>query len=96
MNLAFEHLAGQQRFQARIDGETCVAESRLQGDVMAIVHTDVAPHLNRRGIAGALVQAALDHAQAQGLKLNPACSYAAAGMRRHPGTMALLGGGVQR
>ena len=96
MNLAIEHLAGQQRFQARIDGETCVADYRLQGGVMAIVHTEVAPHLNGRGIAGALVQAALDHAQAQGLKVKPVCSYAAAYMRRHPGTMALLSDGVQR
>lgn len=89
-NLVIEHLAGRQRFQAIVEGEVCVADYRLHGGVMAIVHTEVAPRLNGRGIAGALVQAALDHAQAEGLKVNPACSYAAAYMRRHPGTMPLL------
>ncbi len=96
MNLVIEHLAGQQRFQALVDGKTCVTDYRLQGGVMAIVHTEVAPHLTGRGIAGALVQAAIDHAQAQGLAVNPVCSYAAAYMRRHPATMALLSDGAQR
>ncbi|MBC7734860.1 MAG: N-acetyltransferase [Bacteriovorax sp.] len=96
MNLAIEHLAGQQRFQALVDGETCVADYQLRGGVMAIVHTEVAPRLTGRGIAGALVQAALDHAQALGLTVNPVCSYAAAYMRRHPESMALLSDGAQR
>ena len=90
LNLAIEHLVGRQRFQAIVEGEACVADYRLRDDVMAIVHTEVAPRLNGRGIAGALVQAALDHAQARGLKVNPVCSYAAAYMRRHPETLALL------
>jgi predicted GNAT family acetyltransferase len=37
-----------------------------------------------RGIAGKLVQAAVDFAQAQGLKIDPQCAYAEAWMRRHP------------
>ncbi len=89
LNLAIEHLVGQQRFQVIVEGEACVADYRLRDGVMAIVHTEVAPRLNGRGIAGALVQAALDHAQAQGLKVNPVCSYAATYMRRHPETLAL-------
>lgn len=96
LNLAIEHLAGRHRFQAVVDGETCVVDYQLRGGVMAIVHTEVAPRLNGRGIAGALVQAALDHAQAQELKVNPVCSYAATYMRRHPETLALLQGQEQR
>ena len=88
LNLAIEHLVGQQRFQVIVEGEACVADYRLRDGVMAIVHTEVAPRLNGRGIAGALVQAALDHAQAQGLKVNPLCSYAATYMRRHTDTLA--------
>jgi len=42
------------------------------------------------------VQAAIDHAQALGLTVNPVCSYAAAYMRRHPESMALLSDGAQR
>ena len=90
MNLEIEHQAGRGRFQALVDGETCVADYHVAGGVMFITHTEVAPRLQGRGIAGTLVQAALDHARAQGLKVNPLCSFAGAYMRRHPETRALL------
>jgi predicted GNAT family acetyltransferase len=51
---------------------------------MAITHTIVPPEIGGRGIAGALVQAAVEHARAQGLKVAPHCSYADAWMRKHP------------
>lgn len=91
MKLSIEHLPERGRFQAVVDGEACVADYRLEGGVMAITHTEVAPRLEGRGIAGALVQALLDHAQANGLKVRPLCSYARAYMQRHPETGALLG-----
>jgi len=90
MKLSIEHLPERGRFQAVVEGQTCVADYRLQAGVMAITHTEVAPALEGRGIAGALVQALLDHAQANGLKVLPLCSYARAYMRRHPETAALL------
>ncbi len=90
MRFAIEHLIERGRFQAVVEGATCVADYRLQGDVMLITHTEVAPRLQGRGIAAALVQAALDHAREQGLKVNPLCSYARAHMQRHPATHDLL------
>ena len=90
MTLAIEHLAERGRFQAVVDGAVCVADYRLQDGVMLITHTEVAPRLQGRGIAGALVQAALDHAGARGLKVNPLCSYARVYMQRHPSTRTLL------
>jgi len=90
MDLQIEHLPEPGRFQAVVDGATCVADYRLRDGVMAITHTEVAPRLQGRGIAAALVQALLDHAQAHGLKVLPLCSYARAYMRRHPETAALL------
>ncbi|MES3015923.1 MAG: GNAT family N-acetyltransferase [Pseudomonadota bacterium] len=90
MTLPIEHLPDRGRFQTVVEGRTCVADYRLADGVMAITHTEVAPPLEGRGIAGALVQAVLDHAQAHGLKVLPLCSYARAYMRRHPETAALL------
>jgi predicted GNAT family acetyltransferase len=90
MNLEIEHLAAIGRFQTIVDGQTCIADYRLAGDVMAIVHTEVAPSLQGRGIAGALVRAALDYAGKNGLKVRPLCSYARVYMQRHPETAALL------
>jgi predicted GNAT family acetyltransferase len=53
-------------------------------------HTYVPPSLEGRGIAGALVRAALEHARTAGWRVQPACSYVAAYMRRHPETADLL------
>ena len=77
------------RFEALVEGEECVIDYRLRDGVMSITHTGVAPGLEGRGIAGALVQALLDYANAHGLKVLPLCSYADDYMRRHPQTLAL-------
>ncbi|MBC8056758.1 MAG: N-acetyltransferase [Rhizobiales bacterium] len=90
MTPSIEHLPALGRFQTVVEGETCVADYRLADGVMTVTHTEVAPQLEGRGIAGALVQALLDHAQANGLKVRPMCSYARTYMQRHPETAALL------
>ncbi len=84
------HNASASRFEARIEGLLCRADYRLDGRVMRIFHTEVAPALEGRGIAATLVRAALDHAAANGLKVAPQCSYVRAYMRRHPETHELL------
>ena len=79
------HDAGRSRFvldgtrgQARLD-------YRLRDGVMVLAHTGVPGALRGQGIAGRLVHAALEHARAHGLKVEPRCSYAAAWLERHPG-----------
>ena len=62
---------------------------RLNGDVMTILHTRVDPALEGQGVAGRLVQAALDHARSNGLKVDPVCGYASKYMQRRPDTEAL-------
>ena len=90
MNLTIEHLPERDRFEVIVEGHTCVADYHLADGVMAITHTEVAPQLEGRGIAGALVQALLDHARANRLKVLPLCSFARAYMRRHPESAELL------
>ncbi len=90
MTLPIEHLPDQGRFQTRVEGLLCVADYRLRPGVMVVTHTEVPPALAGRGIAGALIQALLDHAAATGLKVEPRCSYADAYMRRHSQTAHLL------
>ncbi len=89
MPIPIRHLPESSRFEATVEGHLCVAEYRLADGVMLITHAEVAPSLEGRGIAGELIQAALDHARAHGLKVRPLCSYARAYMRRHPETLAL-------
>lgn len=88
--LTIEHLPERGRFQAMVEGQTCFCDYRLVGDVMQMTHTLVPPPLEGRGIAEQLVAAALRHARASGLKVNPLCSYVRVYMRRHPETQDLL------
>ena len=90
MNLPVEHQPEQGRFKVVVDGHLGVAEYRVADGVMAVTHVEVAPELGGRGIAGVLMQAVLDHAGAQGLKVRPLCSYAVSYMQRHPETKVLL------
>lgn len=90
MNPQIEHLTERGRFQAVVEGQVCVADYRLADGVMFVTHTEVPPRLGGRGIAAALMQAALAHASAHGLKVNPLCSYARGYMKRHPETLSLL------
>ena len=89
MSLTIEHLPERGRFQAVVDGHLSVADSRLEGGVMHMTHTEVHPALEGRGIAAGLVKAALAHARSAGLKVNPLCSYVRDYMRRHPQTQDL-------
>jgi uncharacterized protein len=72
------------RFVAVVDGLESECVYRRLGDVVLMTHTEVPPVLEGRGIAAALVAAALAWARSQGLKVRPMCSYVAAYLRRHP------------
>jgi uncharacterized protein len=78
------------RFEATVDGHSCVCQYRVYGKVMMLTHTGVPAALRGRGIAAQLVQAALDFARDKGLKVRPDCSYAEIYMQRHPETLDLL------
>ena len=78
------HDPTRRRFTTELDGQTGYLEYERAGEVMVITHTIVPPAIGGRGIAGRLVQAAVEHARGEGMKVDPRCSYADAWMRRHP------------
>lgn len=88
--LQIEHRPELGRFEALVKGHLNVAEYRLEHAVMQMTHTEVHPSLARRGIAAALVQAALDHARAHDLRVAPRCSYVRHYFERHPESRDLL------
>jgi predicted GNAT family acetyltransferase len=51
---------------------------------ISLVHTEVLPSYEGRGLAGRLVAGALDDARARGLQVVPICPYVQAYVRRHP------------
>jgi predicted GNAT family acetyltransferase len=92
-DIEVRHNAEASRFETTIDGHLCRADYRMADGVMRIVHTEVSPALEGRGIAAQLVRAAIAHAEANGLRVEPACGYVRAYMRRHPDTQRLLPAG---
>jgi uncharacterized protein len=78
------HDAAQHRFLAVVDGHDCVIDYRLAGEVMTITHTGVPEAVGGRGIAADLMRTALETARANHWTVVPACSYAAAFLKRHP------------
>ena len=84
MDHTIQHAPETRRFNTVVDGVTGHVEYELAGDVMTLTHTIVPPAIGGRGLAGALVKAALDHARTEGWKVVPQCSYADSWMRRHP------------
>ncbi len=88
--IPIRHNPQAQRFEAQLPGGLAECSYRRQGDVLVLHHTEVPPALQGQGIAAAVVQAALDWARAEGLRVQPRCSYVASYMRRHTDTQDLL------
>ena len=83
------HNAARHRFDVTVEGHTSVAEYTMNGSVTTLTHTVVPAELEGRGIAGALAKAAMAHARAEKLKIDPQCVYMRAYMERHPETQDL-------
>ena len=85
---AVVHQPGSCRFEIRIGDALAVAEYVRGVDELVLTRTFVPPALRGRGLAEALVRAALDFARTERLRVVPACSYVAAFVERHPDLVA--------
>ena len=73
------------RYEIEVDGEVAgFLMYRLEPGVIELVHTDVAPKWEGKGVGGALVKGALDDVRARGLKMRPFCPFVSAYIKRHP------------
>jgi predicted GNAT family acetyltransferase len=77
------HNADAERFEATVDDRLCVAQYRRAGNVLTMTHTEVPDGVQRRGVAGELVRAAIDYARANTLRIAPLCSYVRGYFERH-------------
>ena len=84
------HNAASQRFEAKVGGLLCRCDYRMHGNTMMLVHTEVPPQLEGRGIASVLVRAAFDHAKQNGMDVLPVCSYVRTWVQRHPEFSAMV------
>jgi predicted GNAT family acetyltransferase len=76
----------ERRYELLVDGDHAgelVFRDR-GGGVVAFLHTEVDPAVQRRGLGSALVAGALDDARSRGLRVVPLCPFVDAYIRRNP------------
>lgn len=84
-DLILHHNEDENRFEALLRGQM-LAEVDYEREPGRIVftHTIVQPAARGKGVAGRVVQHALDYARAEGLTPVPVCSYVQRYLQEHP------------
>ena len=77
-------------FSIELGGHSSHLEYELKGKEVVFSHTFVPPALRGHGLAAQLVEAGLQWAEIEGLRVVPACSYVAIYIQRHPHWQSLL------
>jgi predicted GNAT family acetyltransferase len=81
------------RFVIEVDGQPAgFIQYRMRGDAFDLLHTEVQPQFEGRGLAGQLARFAVDQARSAGRKVIPSCAYVAAWLERHPQDQDLVAG----
>ena len=90
--LRVEDNPAKHRYEARA-GERLLGfvTYRAEPDRITLIHTEVEPELEHRGVATQLVAATLDDIRARGLAVVPVCPFVRAFIRRHPEYAGLVG-----
>jgi uncharacterized protein len=78
------------RFVIREDGTEAELVYLVEGDRLLLLHTEVPVEWGGRGIAGRLVQAALERARANALTVVPWCPFARRWLGDHPAKAAAV------
>lgn len=93
MTIEFRHdvHAGGGEYVLLLDGEVIGELDHTDRDgIRSFTHTGVRPAHRGHEYAAALVRRGLDDARADGVAIEPACSYVAAYLRLHPEDQDLL------
>jgi uncharacterized protein len=95
-DISISNETGRQRYEIAVGGELAgFVQYRVREGTLDLVHTEVLPRFEGRGLAGKLAQFALDDARRQGRKVAPSCSYIARYVERHPQLQDLVQGHEQ-
>lgn len=87
--LEVTHNPANDTFEVWIDGQLSKLDYIQDAKNFVIAHVGVYPEHRGQGVAGKIVEAALQYAKENSLRVIPMCSYAAAYIRRNPQYMGL-------
>jgi len=76
--------AARHRFELDAEGHVAFSQYKRAGGVIDILHTEVPPALNGKGIGSRLVRGLLDLARAEGAKVRPLCPFVRSYIDKHP------------
>jgi uncharacterized protein len=79
-----------QRYELDTDGGVAFIDYRRDGGVVTMLHAEVPPDMQRRGIGSTLARGALDLVRARGEKVIPRCPFVVAYVHKHPEVQDLL------
>ena len=83
--MTVEHDAANSRFVVRLpDGEAELLYAPFGDDVLDLQHTEVPASGHGKGVADALIRAALAYARERKMRVMATCPYVQAWLRRHP------------
>ena len=79
------------RFEVELPGEPAVLIYIIKSGLFLLLHTEVPPAYEGRGIAQAMAHAAFEFAKENGFKVRSYCSYTTRYLERHPEYKPLVG-----
>ncbi|HEY0145949.1 MAG: GNAT family N-acetyltransferase [Methylovirgula sp.] len=72
------------RFELAVDNEVAFVTYAMEGNRLALLHTEVPKALEGRGVGKLLIRSVLDEARQRGLKIVPRCEFVSAFIERNP------------
>jgi len=90
-NLEVVHNYASNRFEVDLGKDKAVLIYMIKAGLFILLHTEVPPPFEGRGIAGKMAREALEYAKNEGLKVRSYCSYTTRYIERHPEYQDLLG-----
>ena len=76
--------ATEHQFEMMVEGQKAFINYQQKGNIINLIHTEVPPELQGRGVASALVEKTLAYIEDNHLKMIPSCSYVQHYVEEHP------------
>ena len=84
------------RLELEVAGSVAFIEYKVSQDKLFLIHTEVPPELEGRGVASAIVQKALQYAKDNNYKIIPICPFVQSYLNRHKEWNAIVATEAER
>jgi uncharacterized protein len=90
-NFEVVHQMSDSRFEIDLGKDKAILIYMIKAGLFILIHTEVPPAFEGRGLAGKMAVAALEYAKKEGFKVRSYCSYTTRFIEKHPEYQDLLG-----